>query len=340
MENKGQTEWAKLALLPKPSYNLCRFDSNGKRFYYWPTYDANNNRKINTAVGITTLLSQVLPSSPYLTNWKIENDDWEEKLDDASAFGTLLHELFFEWFNSHSVPQEMLDAAREFSVRNGGGYDLPERNMLSFIKWVEDFNVTPLLIEAMLLSPEIEGEQYALSLDLYCELDIPVETTVTYTDGVYKSGPRKGEAKIVEEKKTEIVRRRALVDYKSNFFDKEKKSFYESHKYQLIAAKRAIQYNYPEEYVDFIGNFSPGGQWKKEPSYTLKWWNVTDKDEQVFDTYIKIGLLEGYFKPKGHIFVPPQFNPETKSTDYEILSYEEYTEKYLLPQEITVNDEI
>ena len=327
--DKSSTKWAEYTLLDPPQHQLARYDDNRSRFYWWVTADENNNPIVNTAIGITSLLSLVLPTSHYLTKWKLDNENWSELLDDSSAYGTLLHSIYYEWLVNKNIPSDLLEAARILAIRNGGGYDMPEKNILSFLKFCEDVNLQPLLIEAMILSPVIEGQQYAMTIDILCEINTIEESIVERKDGFWQRGEKKGQPKIIQEKVKTVVRKKAILDYKSNFFDKDRKSFFISHKYQLMAAQRGIVYNYPDIEVALIGNFSPNA-WRTNPSYTLQWWDVTDKDNEKFDAYLKIGLLEGYFKPSGNIFVPPEFKEGVKSDSFKMLPYEEFIKmKYL-----------
>jgi len=279
-----------------------------------------------------------MPTSPYLTKWKLDHeDDWEELLDDASAYGTLFHTMIYEWFANKIIPKDMIEAARILAIRNGGGADMVEKNILSFLKFVEDYNVRPVLIEAMLLSEPIEHKgttnQYAMTLDLLCYIDVVEETIVERQDGIYQRGKNKGQPRMVKEKTKMPVTHTALIDWKSNFFDKQQKSFYKSHQYQLIACKRAVENAYPDIHVDFVYNFAPTG-WKTKVNYTLQQWDITELDNEKFDAYIHIGLLEGYFRPSGKIFVPPIFQEGVKSDSFQMLGYEEFVKANYLDNAI------
>jgi hypothetical protein len=137
---------------------------------------------------------------------------------------------------------------------------------------------------------------------------------------------------MIKQKTTEVVRKTALVDLKSNYFGKDKKSFFDAHLHQLISAKYAMAYNYPNVKVDMMANFSTNG-WRTKPSYTFHVWNPSDADYQLFDCYIKIGRLKGLFNPSGSVFVPPDYNINTTAEDFKILSYPEFVGQILNPVE-------
>ena len=113
-DNKHQDSWAEYAALPAPQIQVRRFDDRQKnRFYYWLAYDDNGQMVVKTAIGVTSLLGLVMPSSPYLTKWKLDHDDWEDLLDDSSDFGTIMHVVFGEWLTKKSVNRELLEAGKE-----------------------------------------------------------------------------------------------------------------------------------------------------------------------------------------------------------------------------------
>jgi hypothetical protein len=333
MEDKTQNIWAEYSTLPPPSVQLRRFDDGrDNRFYWWVSYNEEAQIIPNTAIGITSLLGMVMPTSPFMTQWKLDNPNWEQLFKDSSVYGTILHQIYGEWIVKRTVNDDLVQAARAIAIRTGGGSDMIDKNIISFMKWVEDYNVKPLLCEAMLLSAPIEGEQYALTLDLLCELSVEETVEFEKEDGVYVKGDKKGQPKIIKIKETSKVKRLALVDFKSNFFDKDKKSFYDSHLMQLIGARKAIKHSYPDLNVDIIANLSPSG-WRTKPGYDFYIWEPTWIEEALFDSYITIARLKGMFQPKGSIFMPPIYNANANSSDFRIVSYPEYVLGILTPPE-------
>lgn len=332
--DKSQEQWAEYSLLPPPAIQLKRYDSNGHRFYWWLAYDDKGQVVVKTAIGVTSLLGIVMPTSPFLTEWKLKQDDWEQALEDSSAFGTMMHMAYGQWLVNRSVDAELLGAARDLATKSGGGYDLPDKNMLSFIRWCEDYRVKPMIIEGMLVSEPIEEEQFAMTIDLLAELTITDTVETWVKDGVYTKGKNKGQDRMVKQKTESQVKKIALVDFKSGFMGKETKSFFESHLMQLIAGQRAVSHNYPDVKIDMIANYSSVG-WRTRPNYAFQIWEPKPEDLQLFDCYIKIGRLKGLFSPSGNKFIPPQYNERTKSEDFRVLSYKEYVSNILLAPEPT-----
>jgi hypothetical protein len=138
-------------------------------------------------------------------------------------------------------------------------------------------------------------------------------------------GDKKGEPKMVEQK-TEVKKERIMIgDLKSNFFEKEDKSFYETHKMQLIGGARAVEQNFDIK-VDGCFNVSPNA-WRTAPSYSFHEWNITDEDIDIFEAYWNLIVKKRLNVPKGSLFITDQLKD---STDYKMLSYQEYAEQELV----------
>lgn len=335
--DKSQIKFAEFSILPQPSTCISRLDNKTHRFYWWQEL-VGDKMVVKTGIGITSLLSMVMPESKPLTDWKVRTDGWQDILAASSEYGTMMHGILQKWLTERSVPKEMLDAAREPCIRVGMNRDMPERDLLSWALFCEEYDLKPILIEAMLISEPIDGEQYCQAVDLLCDIGIPETITETIEDGVYKSGPRKGATKYVEKKTTTVSRKIASIDWKANFMSKDAKQFFASHKFQLIAAKRSVEYNYPEIHVDLLINWSPSA-WRTKVGYEMKTWNITQQDQDMFDAYINIARIGGLFRPTGSIFVAPEFTPNTTSSDFKLLSYEEYVEqKLIVGQQVTVDE--
>ena len=329
-DNKHQNNWADYhdKSITPPQHLIRRYDdSKGSRFYWWMVDD-----NIFTGAGITSVLSSVMPESKHIVEWKLSHGkEWREVLNAASEYGTRLHTIFGEWMQRGFVPEELFIGASEHCRKWGKSGDMPKKDLLAFIKFCEDYKVKPLVIEGMLLSPPTNGRQYCQTIDLLCEMTIVEKTKKMVDEGFYVRGEKKGQPKITEvTEKTERTIK-ALVDFKSNFAEKDSKSFFDSHLYQLMAARKAVKYNFNID-VEQIYNFSPNS-WKSEPSYTLKEWHPSDNDDALFGAYINLASLRGLFTPSGKKMVINKEKPidmETKSGDYEILGYTEYLKKYVL----------
>jgi hypothetical protein len=323
-QDKSQNVWAEHSKLTPPNIQLRRFDDGrGNRFYYH-----TNNSGVVVSIGITSLLSLVLPKSKQMIQFLLDNPDHDVILNTSSSYGTLEHICNTDWVWERKIQKEVVEAAREIAVRNGRSYDMIDKDMLAFMKFVEDYNIEPILCEAMLLSEPVDGESYALTLDLLGFMDIPETTVELVQDGVWQRGKNKGLPRMVEHKTKTKVRKLGLVDYKSNFLEKEKKSFFESHAYQLIGAQKAVKHNFGLD-VEVLANYAPNS-WEISPSYSLKTWNFDQTDYKLFDLYVEIGRLKGYFNPSGKKFIAPDFNSNTRCTDYRLISYKEFAEEMLL----------
>ena len=327
--DKSQTKWADFSLLPTPQIQLFREDDGENRFYYWLGVE-NEKIVVNTGVGITTLLSAVMPTSPYLVEWKLNNPNWRDLLKWSSSYGTLLHMAYGSFLLNRTVPREVIEAAREIAVKAGQGHDMIEKDLLAFAKFVDDYEVEPLLIEAMLISKPIghAKQHFCQTIDLLAKIKTKETLWEVVEDGTYKSGKNKGKVKTKKVRTTKTTSKIICIDFKSNFFEKADKSFFNSHQHQLIGAKEAVEYNFPDVKVDAIANFAPNN-WRTNPSYSFKVWDVTAKDKRIFDGYINIAYVKELFTPSGTKFVAPSFE-EGSDMKYEMLDYVGFVKKYRL----------
>lgn len=224
--------------LVEPPFKVYQLNSEGYRYYY-----RFEDGEPVFYPSVTTMLSQVLPKSPFLIKWMVENgiEGAVEKRDLAAAYGTFMH-IQFETliingrYDFDTVPVAL---ANYLEVNN-----LPEnvfnewavrirKDVLSFAQWIKDYKVRPLAIEISLVHPE---HHYAGCIDLPCVL----------TD------PKTGE---------EVT---AIVDFKSG-----RKGFWEEHEIQLHLYKMAWDVNFPEYPVQRVYNFSPK-DWRTKPTYNFK----------------------------------------------------------------------
>lgn len=293
----------------KPKTIIRRFEKGSNRFYYWK----NESGDTIIGSGITSLLKRVMPESPYLTEWKIDKGDWRKELNMAAGYGTILHVLYLDWTqNRFSVKTDYmstLSKAEEYCEYNGLPVEMPGKDLLAYIKWVEDFKVKPVLMEAMLVSPIVHGNQYAMTIDLLAEMSVfdKVQVQDKNESGelvYFVKGEHKGEPKYHNEE----VERRVItnVDFKSNVYGKDSKSFFDAHKYQLIAAKQSVKYNFDID-VEVLANFSPNN-WENEPKYTFKQHNITEKDITIFDKYMEMASIQGLFEPHGSKLIINSFD--------------------------------
>lgn len=225
--------------LREPPYRLYQLNSDGHRYYY---RFASVGDGIVFYPSVTTLIRQVLPTSPQLIDWMIANgkEGSVEKRDLAAAYGTFMH-IQFETliinrrYDFDAVPvllSEYLERENLPGKVFNEWLTKVRRDILAFAQFVRDWQVRPLAIEIGLCS---EGG-FAGCVDLPCVMRDP------------KSGDEF----------------RAIVDFKSG-----RKGFWEEHEIQLHLYKMMWNENFPDSPVERVFNFSPK-DWRKAPTYNLK----------------------------------------------------------------------
>ena len=329
MENFA--EFNPRGLTPKTGRTPKRFDDKaGNRFYYFI-----ENGEVKTAAGITTWLKAVEPESKYLTDWKLKwGKDWKEVLNLTADAGTAMHSCIEHiLIHNEYPPVEMIENARSHTLKlKKFDPSIPEkiieRNLISFIRFKNERNIEPVLIEGRLIVSTRFGSYYALALDMLAYYD-EIETIKTQEeDGVYKSGPRKGQVKYIEKSETKVTRATGLFDFKSNPFDKDSKSFFDSHLFQLLGARKAIKENFGHE-INNLFNWSPKGWKSNVGDYTLHKWKFGQEEERLFQLYEELAHIKGAFTPKGSIEVFTRWKPgDTPEDMYTKINYESYV-KYL-----------
>ncbi len=320
-ENKDQKNWCvwNHPDFPQPKIKLRREDNKGQRFYWWVSDEG-----VKIGAGITSIINKVMPESKFLTDWKLKyGDKWEQILNDTASYGSLMHVAFLDRMTTGDVSTAIIDSMRELSLKNGQGYDQPEKNIYSFLKFVEDYKIEPLIFEGM-LTDSFNGETYCMTIDLLCKATIQIKTKETVQVGEYVRGEKKGQPKYEDVTNVEEKQVYLICDFKSNYFEKETKSFFEQHKLQLIAAQRAVKSNFGID-VETICNFAPNN-WRTEPSYTVQEYKVTSYDNDIFAAYMEVARLKGLFTPSGTKLISTGFK---SSSDYKKLGYEEYVQEII-----------
>ncbi len=305
-----------------PKYIINRFDDKkGNRFYYF-----KKDNDVVISAGSTTVFGLVSTERDRIEEWKNSHPDWRHLLDVSAEYGNRSHIQKGNIMFKKGVDLKMMEEMTRMIVDNGGSPNTPAKDMLSFIKFQEDYQLTPLLIEASLVWQDPRtGEWLAMTIDLLAKMTMTIKTKTRVEDGLYQRGANKGEIRykdVVEETKVEKI---LLIDFKSNFFEKEKKSYFETHKLQLMAAKLAVEQNFDLK-VDDIYNFSENN-WRTEPGYTFYKWNIDDKDWRIFNAYWELAQAKDINKPQGHFLMTEGFK---NSGDYKFLSYKEYVEQVLI----------
>lgn len=310
----------------KPLQDVRRFDDNhGNRFYYWM-----DNGEIKIASGTTTPFGRVSTDRSNIEKWKEIHPNWRQLLDVSSEYGTLEHSVNGDIMLNKGIDPIKLTQMQKLAYENGSNFDMPIKDILAFLKFHEDFELIPLVIEGVLIWKDPQtGEYLAMTIDLLSELNIITKTKETIRGGVYVRGDKKGQPKMIETTKEIKTKEIILLDFKGNFFEKDKKSFFETNKMQLIAAKLAVEQNFNLK-VTRLYNFAPNN-WRTTPSYTLFEQKITDKDMDKFYAYWKLIQIEELHKPEGKMLIPGDLK---KSTDYRYVTYAEYVKDVLMKEEL------
>lgn len=305
-----------------PKYFINRFDDKkGNRFYYFL-----KDKEVVIGAGSTTVFGLVSTERERLNEWKNDHPDWKHLLNISADYGTQSHIQKGNIMFGKGVDLKMLDEMTKLVVDNGGSYNTPSKDMLAFMRFQEDYQLTPLLIEASLAWQDPDtGEWLMQTIDLLAKMTVTVKTKTTVEDGVYVRGEKAGQVKYKDVTTEERVEKILLIDFKSNFFEKDKKSFFEVHKMQLMAGKLAVEQNFDIK-VDDIYNFAENN-WRTEPSYTFSKWDLSDKDWAIFWAYWKLAQAKDLNKPEGKMLITEGFKD---SKDFKFLSYREYVEQVLL----------
>lgn len=225
--------------LVEPAYKVYQLNSDGYRYYY----RFNPEGEPEFYPSVTTLLKQVMPTSPALIDWMIANgkEGAAEKRDLAAAYGTLMHTEFESLIINRRYDFDDVPAIVASYIERE---NLPEKvfnewvirirkDVLAFAQFVRDYNVRPLAVEIGLVHPDYH---FAGCIDLPCIMMDP------------KSGEKYA----------------AIVDFKSG-----KKGFWEEHELQLHLYRMMWNVNYPNMPIARLFNFAPK-DWRTKPTYNLK----------------------------------------------------------------------
>lgn len=225
--------------LIEPPYRVWQLNSSGHRYYY--KFDKDGNPEFYPSV--TTILSQTLPTSPWLVKWIADKglEESERYKMERANYGTFMHAVFERLLINRSYNLDTLkDELKEYIDVNR----LPEdfihyaddlkKDVLAFAQFVLDYDVRPLAVEIALVHPVY---RYAGMIDCPCTM-------------LEKPGAER--------------RINAIVDFKSG-----RNGFYEEHEIQLHLYRDMWNENFPRFPMERLYNFSPKN-WRKKPTYNLK----------------------------------------------------------------------
>lgn len=223
----------------EPPYKVWQLNSKGHRYYY--RYNEAGEPEFFPSV--TTILSQTVPQSPWLTTWIATKglEEAERYKEERASYGTFMHAQFERLLIGRSYD---LDTLKDELKRYIEYSRLPEnfiyyaddlkKDVLAFAQFVMDYDVRPIAVEISLVHPIYN---YAGMIDLVCTM---------------------------REKPESDTRITAIVDFKSG-----RKGFYDEHELQLGMYRDMWNTNFPQHEVERIFNFSPK-DWRKKPTYNLK----------------------------------------------------------------------
>lgn len=221
--------------LQEPEYRLYQLNQEDYRYYY-----RFEDGDIKFYPSVTTMLSQVMPTSPFLIEWMLANgkEGSTEKRDSAAQYGTFMHACFEKLaiertFDLDEVAGSLVEYMEKNNIsdRYFNEWLLKIRkDILAFAQFMKDYNVMPLAVEIGLCSEN----GFAGCVDMPCLMTVKEETFP------------------------------AIVDFKSG-----RKGFWESHEIQLHLYKMMWNENFPDKQIERVFNFSPK-DWRKKPTYNLK----------------------------------------------------------------------
>lgn len=313
----GNTEYLLSVPLKEKWY---RYEKDGHRFYH-------NTQKV--LAGITSILKEVMPTPALIVKFLAEKG--EDELQRTADFGSLLHLLILRYMKKEHWWLSIPPGENKES-------DL-WRSMVSFRNFEQDFfaGITPYMLEVA-LKGKIAGCEFVCTVDFCSPMAI---TTYSEEEGeeVYKSGARKGQKKMVKVSKVKNIN--AIVDFKSNYYDKNK-DFYQAQLFQLLAQKQAV-FEQTGIKVDKIFNWTPTSfredkghntyklvEWVLEGEETPKDWSYktyTKSDVRQFELYMKLAKERGVNVPRGTIvkYLPFLRGEDTPST--EKIAYSDYIKR-------------
>ena len=305
-----------------PPIIVRRFDDRrNNRFYYFSI-----EGEVKIAIGTTSAFGMVSTEREAIERWKEKFSNWKQLLNASADYGSLLHILFGKLMLKQGVDKPILASMEKIALDNGRSGDMPKKDVLALMRFNEDYKLTPLLIEAQLIycCPKT-GEYLALTIDALVKIEDVLVEKREVQDGVYSRGDRKGEPKMITEKVETPRTRIMLGDLKSNFFEKDEKSFFEAHRMQLITGAKAVEQNFGIK-VDGVFNLSPTA-WRTTPNYTYYEHDISG-DLATWDAYWNLIVAKKLNTPKGNILVCKDFKD---SNDFSLLGYKEYAEQILNP---------
>ena len=234
--------------LREPSYKLCQLNARGQRFYY-----VADEEGVELYPSVTTILKRVMPENRILTDWKVAlgKEASEAYTMERARFGSFVHgQLQSLMINRTYNLDSMREALSKYAERESLPVSFAEEHideakydMLSFARWMKDYDVRPLAVEIALYHPVLK---YAGMLDCVCSMR------------KYPVGDKHGDERVV-----------AIVDFKTTT-----KDFRDEHAIQLGLYRDMWNLSFPDVPITEIANVSPKAWWntaRKQVSYNFEW---------------------------------------------------------------------
>lgn len=234
--------------LREPSYRLCQLNARGQRYYY-----VKDEEKTELYPSVTTILKKVMPENTFLTSWRLDlgREASDAYTIDRARFGSFVHGqlqslLINRTYNLDLLGESLANYANHEKLPLSFVEEHLEEakcDMLSFAKWIKEYDVRPLAVEIALYHPILK---YAGMLDCVCSMR------------KYPIGDKKGDERVV-----------AICDFKTTT-----KEFRDEHAIQLGLYRDMWNIWFPDVPIEEIANVSPKAWWntaKKAVSYNFEW---------------------------------------------------------------------
>lgn len=251
---------------------IYRTFAGGSRYYY-----QFRDGGVLRLPSVTSILSKVMPTSPWLVEWyaKYGMDRAKELARQAADYGTLMHiqisqYLTFRQYDLNAIPVAIEGYKRTKRISYDTAkwrYQL-EYDMLAFDRFARQYKLKPIAISLMLMSPTLG---FAGELDLIASIEIG--------DGV---GGR-----VLKNGNTQRIN--VIIDFKSGTHQ-----FYADNEAQLHMYKELCRAECPELVIDRVYNWSPKdrtGDW----GFNFK--DQTDSREALkIPHYVELFNIDELFK--------------------------------------------
>lgn len=272
-------------LLGDPKYRLWRFDNLHNRFYF--EFPKNMNKSISY-ISVTSLSDLVLAKSPFYNRWLSQTPDAKSDMLKKAVYGTAFHVqaiapiIGTDPIHGQGYDFDWLSETDEYGQTNFSKLFPPEYRFECH-KWQRSF-MKGLLAWFVFVQERIE-RVVAIELPLRTQKGVAATIDVV---AVVKFGSKSVNA---------IIDIKSLLtnmgDEESD--EKDAKSFYDSHEFQLETQKMIWNENYGNVFpVTHVFNWTPKN-WKSEPTYT--WKNHTDNQFSAQSSFLgrKMSVLDFYF---------------------------------------------